>query len=184
MYLDTAILVKLFVAEPDSEFFGRMVDGQPVCSSAIAYTELWSALLGKERAGTIETQQRVRAWVAFRRNVEEEFIRLEPLSEAQGGASLAGCTAPCRLRSTAGVAAVHDGRADAPGGGSAPFSAVAAACVRLNRRYRRDRRMDYTAPRIPSPCAAGAAGRGRRGRGHSVAAAVVTFVAYAADYSL
>jgi len=82
MYLDTAILVKLFVAEPDSEFFGRMVDGQPVCSSAIAYTELWSALLGKERAGTIETQQRVRAWVAFRRNVEEEFIRLEPLSEA------------------------------------------------------------------------------------------------------
>src|SRR5438876_10792486 len=80
---------------------------------------------------------------------------------SQGGASLAGCTAPCRLRSTAGVAAVHDGRADAPGGGSAPFSAVAAACVRLNRRYRRDRRMDYTRRReYPLP-----AQRAQRGEG-------------------
>ena len=82
MYLDTAILVKLFVAEPDSEFFGRLVDGQPVCSSAIAYTEFWSALLGKERAGAITADQRRRAWAAFRRNVEEETIVLVPISEA------------------------------------------------------------------------------------------------------
>src|SRR5205814_9511392 len=54
---------------------------------------------------------------------------------SQGGASLAGCTPPCRLRSIAGVAALHDGPADAPSGGSAPLSAVAAACMRLNRRY-------------------------------------------------
>ena len=82
MYLDTAILVKLFVAEPDSEFFGRLVDGQAVSSSAIAYTEFWSALLGKERAGAITSEQRRRGWAAFRRNVEEETILLVPLSEA------------------------------------------------------------------------------------------------------
>jgi len=82
MYLDTAILVKLFVAEPDSEFFGRLVDGQPVCSSAIVYTEFWSALFGKERAGAITEEQRRRAWAAFHRNVEEEMIGLVPVSEA------------------------------------------------------------------------------------------------------
>jgi predicted nucleic acid-binding protein len=82
MYLDTAILVKLFIAESDSEFFGRLVDGQPVCSSAIAYTEFWSALLGKERAGAITAEHRRRAWSAFRRNVDDEAILLVPLSEA------------------------------------------------------------------------------------------------------
>ena len=82
MYLDTAILVKLFVAEPDSEFYGRLVDGQPVCSSAIVYTEFWSALFGKERAGAITGEQRRRAWAAFHRNVEEETIGLVPVSEA------------------------------------------------------------------------------------------------------
>jgi predicted nucleic acid-binding protein len=82
MYLDTAVLVKLFVAEPDSDFFGKLVDGQAVCSSAIAYTEFWSALLGKERAGAITAEQRRRGWAAFQRNVEEETIVLAPLSEA------------------------------------------------------------------------------------------------------
>ena len=74
--------MKLFVAEPDSDFFGRLVDGQPVCSSAIAYTEFWSALLGKERAQAINAEQRQRAWSAFRRNVEDEAIYLIPVSEA------------------------------------------------------------------------------------------------------
>lgn len=82
MYLDTAILVKLFVAEPDSEYFGRLVDGQIVSSSFLVYTELWSALLGKERAGTITAEQRRRAWTAFARNVDEELITLASVSEA------------------------------------------------------------------------------------------------------
>ena len=30
MYLDTSVLVKLYVREVDSEFYGRLVDGQPV----------------------------------------------------------------------------------------------------------------------------------------------------------
>lgn len=82
MYLDTAILVKLFAAEPDSEFFGRLVDGYSASSSAIAYTELWSALLGKERARIITVEQRRRAWAAFNRNVDEDFIALAPVSKA------------------------------------------------------------------------------------------------------
>jgi predicted nucleic acid-binding protein len=82
MYLDTAILVKLFVREADSEFFAEMVDGQSVSSSALAYTELFSAFLGKERAGDIDSKQRQRAWAAFERHLEEETILLEPFSPA------------------------------------------------------------------------------------------------------
>ena len=82
MYLDTAILVKLFVAEPDSEYFGCLVDGQIVSSSLLAYTEVCSALLGKERARAITAEQRRRSWAAFARNVEEELITLAPLNEA------------------------------------------------------------------------------------------------------
>jgi predicted nucleic acid-binding protein len=82
MYLDTAILVKLFVPEPDSEFYGRLTDGQLVSSGMLAYTELWSALLGKERNGAITAEQRRRAWAAFERQVQEETIWLAPLAEA------------------------------------------------------------------------------------------------------
>lgn len=80
MYLDTAILVKLYVREPDSEYFAKMADGQSISSSSIAFTEFWSALLGKERAGAINSRQRREAWAAFDRDLEEENIRLEPLS--------------------------------------------------------------------------------------------------------
>lgn len=82
MYLDTAILVKLFVKEPDSEFFGRLTDGQVISSSILAYTEVWSALLGKERGRAITAEQRHRAWAAFDRNVLDETILLAPMSEA------------------------------------------------------------------------------------------------------
>jgi predicted nucleic acid-binding protein len=80
MYLDTAILLKLFVREPDSEFFGKLVNGQSISSSALALTEIFSALLGKERAGSITSTQRQRAWSAFHYNVDEELIELTPIS--------------------------------------------------------------------------------------------------------
>ena len=80
MYLDTAILLKLFVREPDSEFFGKLVNGQSISSSALALTEIFSALLGKERAGAITSTQRQRAWSAFQYNVDEELIELTPIS--------------------------------------------------------------------------------------------------------
>jgi predicted nucleic acid-binding protein len=82
MYLDTSVIVKLFVREPDSEFYGKMTDGQVVCSSILAYTEVWSAMLFKERAEDITAEQRRRAWTAFDRNVMEEVVDLIPVSPA------------------------------------------------------------------------------------------------------
>ena len=51
MYLDTSVLVKLFVREPDSEFYGKLTDGQIICSSVLAYTETWSARSEERRVG-------------------------------------------------------------------------------------------------------------------------------------
>ena len=82
MYLDTSVLVKVFVREPDSEFYGKLTDGQIVCSSVLAYTEVWSAFLAKERAGGLTPEQRRRAWASFDRNVMEEVIELLPMGPA------------------------------------------------------------------------------------------------------
>ena len=82
MYLDTAILVKLFVTEPDSKFFAMLTDGQVISSSVLAFTELWSALLAKERLGVISPAQRRRAWSAFENHLSEETIWLAPSGEA------------------------------------------------------------------------------------------------------
>jgi len=82
MYLDPSILVKLFVREPDSEFYGKLTDGQTVCSSVLAYTEVWSALLAQERAGGLTPEQRRKIWAAIDRNVTSDVIELLPMSPA------------------------------------------------------------------------------------------------------
>jgi predicted nucleic acid-binding protein len=82
MYLDTSVLVTLFVREPESQFYGQLTDGQVVCTSALSYTELWSILLKKERRGELDAEGRRRAWAAFDRKVMEEVIELIPLGPA------------------------------------------------------------------------------------------------------
>src|SRR5262245_11162338 len=82
MYVDSAVLVKLFVREPDSEFFGKMMDGEAISSSILAFTEVWSAFLAKERAAAVTAEQRRRAWAAFQHNVDEELIELLSLGPA------------------------------------------------------------------------------------------------------
>lgn len=82
MYLDTSVLVTLFVREPESQFYGELTDGQIVCTSALTYTEVWSVLLKKERRGELDAERRRRAWAAFDRNVMEEVIELIPLGPA------------------------------------------------------------------------------------------------------
>jgi predicted nucleic acid-binding protein len=82
MYLDTAVLVKLYVPEADSDYFGKVVDGQMLSSSWLAYAEVWSALLGKVRAGALLPEQRRRAWHAFEANVQDEEILLLALTPA------------------------------------------------------------------------------------------------------
>lgn len=80
MYLDSCILVKLLVVEPDSEFFIRALEGKPLVTSELAETEIFSALLARERAGKISTLDRHRAWQELASRVEAGEIKIEPLN--------------------------------------------------------------------------------------------------------
>jgi predicted nucleic acid-binding protein len=82
MYVDTSVLVKLFVREPDSDYYGRLLDGAALCSSVLAYTELWSALLAKERQAGLPARQRREACGLFEQYVSEAIIDLRPLGPA------------------------------------------------------------------------------------------------------
>ena len=82
MYLDSCILVKLLVREVDSEFYGRLTDGQPVSSSMLAYTEVWAALMAKERNQAISTELRRQAWRVFERHRLDDVFDLAALSGA------------------------------------------------------------------------------------------------------
>lgn len=80
MYLDSCILVKLLAVEPDSDYFERSLRGQPLTSSELAYAEVLSALLARERTGKISAADRRRAWRQFLDWVETGEVRLEPLN--------------------------------------------------------------------------------------------------------
>jgi len=79
MYLDSAIIVKLLAREADSHWFDRRLRGASLETSELAVTEVQSALLAKERAGSISSSERVVAMERFRAMVEEELITLFPL---------------------------------------------------------------------------------------------------------
>ena len=80
MYLDTAILIKLLVPEPDSEFYQDSLAGALLSSSELALTEVWSALLAKERNQHISSRQRSAAWRVFNEWVQEKQLLLHPLN--------------------------------------------------------------------------------------------------------
>ena len=80
MYLDSCILVKLLVVEPDSEFFIGSLEGKPLVTSELAQTEVFSALLARERAGKISAADRRRAWREFEARIEAKEIRIEKLN--------------------------------------------------------------------------------------------------------
>jgi uncharacterized protein len=80
MYLDSCIIVKLLVVEPDSELFVRSLQGQPLVTSELALTEVFSALLARERAGKISAGNRRLAWREFNARIEADEIRIEPLN--------------------------------------------------------------------------------------------------------
>ncbi len=79
MYLDTSVLVKRYVAEPDSEEVDGIIVGFTLVSSELAMGELWSALLAKERQGVLTAPARGQVWDAFLRDVDEGVLRLIPL---------------------------------------------------------------------------------------------------------
>jgi predicted nucleic acid-binding protein len=80
MYLDTAILIKLLVIEPDTDFFQEALTGALLSSSELAFTEVWSALLAKERNQHITGRQRAAAWRVFNEWVREKQLFLHPLN--------------------------------------------------------------------------------------------------------
>lgn len=80
MYLDTAIVVKLLVREPDSEWFNRSLSGHSFETSELALAEVRSALLAKERNGHITARERTSAGERFYYMVEDDIIRLLPLN--------------------------------------------------------------------------------------------------------
>jgi len=80
MYLDSCILVKLLVVEPDSEFFISSLEGKTLVTSELALTEVFSALLARERAGKISAADRRRAWREFEARIEEKEIRIEKMN--------------------------------------------------------------------------------------------------------
>jgi predicted nucleic acid-binding protein len=82
MYVDACILVKLLVAERDSEACAAKVRGTVLVSSELALAELGSALLQKERAGEIGIAHRDASWAEFERQIESEAIHLVPLDGA------------------------------------------------------------------------------------------------------
>ncbi|MGZ4972648.1 MAG: type II toxin-antitoxin system VapC family toxin, partial [Limisphaerales bacterium] len=80
MYLDTAIIVKLLVREPDSDWFNIALLGQHFETSELALAEVCSALLAKERGGAINSSERIRASERFIALIEDELLRVLPLN--------------------------------------------------------------------------------------------------------
>ena len=80
MYLDSAIIVKLLVEEPDTAFWVNALVGHPITSSELAVTEVLSALNGKHRTKLISAAQRKEAWALFQGRIQSGEIELEPLS--------------------------------------------------------------------------------------------------------
>jgi uncharacterized protein len=79
MYLDTSVLVKRYVAEPDSDRVDEVVVGFTLVTSELALGEVWSALLAKERSKVLSPAAREMAWKAFLGDVEDGAMRLIPL---------------------------------------------------------------------------------------------------------
>ncbi len=82
MYCDSCILVKLLTPEEDSAFFERELRGRALSSSELAYAEVASALLAKERMRRILPAERERAWALFSEWIEQEILVLHPLNLA------------------------------------------------------------------------------------------------------
>jgi len=112
MYLDTSVIVKLLVTEPDSEFFIRSLEGKALTTSEFAQTEVFSALLARERAGKISAADRRLAWKEFQARVADEEIKIEPLNSIvlrKATHCLEFCHPPAPLRT---LDAIHLATAD------------------------------------------------------------------------
>jgi predicted nucleic acid-binding protein len=103
MYLDSAILVKLVIREPDSLFYADRIDGQAhVWSSQVAVTECWSALFRKLREGAIDVRVRRSAWEKLDRYFTGGSLGLIPVDRVlleRANRIIARCYPKVALRS-------------------------------------------------------------------------------------
>jgi predicted nucleic acid-binding protein len=82
VYLDSSILVKLFVTESDSLFYAERAHRQAaVWSSQIALTECWSALCRKRREGHLDDDTLRDAWERLETRIQDQTLRLQPVTE-------------------------------------------------------------------------------------------------------
>lgn len=79
MYLDSAIIIKLLVDEPDSHVFKEAIPGRSISTSELAVTEVRAALLAKERANAISEEERRQAWEEFSSWIDDERLQIHPL---------------------------------------------------------------------------------------------------------
>jgi predicted nucleic acid-binding protein len=79
MYLDSCVLAKLLVVEPDSEACARKLAGSVLVSSELSHGEVFGMLLRKEREKQITPAQREAAWAEFERMLREQILFLAVL---------------------------------------------------------------------------------------------------------
>jgi len=80
MYLDTSVLIKLYVNEPDSVACDGVARGHSLVTSDLAYGEVLSALLANERAKRLKPAERSLAWDRFLEDHENGKLHLVPLN--------------------------------------------------------------------------------------------------------
>jgi predicted nucleic acid-binding protein len=80
MYLDSSVIVKLLVREPDSDWFERHLSGHSFDTSELALTEVGAALLFKERGNDLTADEREAATEKLLSMVDENLIVLHPLN--------------------------------------------------------------------------------------------------------
>ena len=92
MYVDTSVMVKLYVPEADSEACEAIVGGAPLVSSQLLVCEIRSALLGKRSRGIISPEAIDEILRTFEEHIATQKIRLIPLSDllVQHAAELIG----------------------------------------------------------------------------------------------
>jgi predicted nucleic acid-binding protein len=79
MYLDSAILVKLLIREPESVYFNAALSGHTLDSSELCLTEVHSALLAKQSGGAVSKRERQEATRRFEEMIQDEILKLFPL---------------------------------------------------------------------------------------------------------
>ena len=80
IYVDSGILLKLYLTEPDSNTWRDRLDGRAdIVSSALSLLEFKSGLRQKMQNGLIRRKAAMQYWQDFRESVETGILRLVPL---------------------------------------------------------------------------------------------------------